>query len=588
MVNPNTMGDVIREIVYNHGEQTLLNTQLTLSAFGDLAPNMKKEKDLLRAFLQCGGAETLLQARNLSGQERRNCMDMLIRRMQEEQWVVESSARYVCSEVYFGITGRTWDFDAGEVSAESAGANLDVHKTITIHDPKRAAGKQISVDLGSRTARVYLPDNLTDGQVLCFRKNGRQDSAKGRAGDLYLTIRVPAKGSGKLGGILAAAAVALLLCAVFLLKDDFGKLFRKDSGNTEQKPAASHVHTWQEANCTTPQTCASCGETSGSPVGHQWLDATYREPQTCTVCSATQGESLSQPWRREPLETATGIISVSPGGWSTYALTDAGRVYAIGRNQDGQMNVSHWSDVIAVSGGDRHVVVLFADGTVDAIGRREHGQCDVSGWHDMIGISAGVYCTVGICEDGTVRLTGKSPQTSFDVSDWENIVEVDVSDDFIVGLRCDGTVVSTGLNNYGQRDLEDWTDIISVAVGEYHTVGLRSDGTVVAAGKKSAGACDVSGWEDIVAISAGAEMTVGLRSDGTVVVAGDFTDKQKVSSWLGSIHTPERWTDIVQIAARYNQIMGLTADGYIVACGFNTYDQCVTENLHVKIFGDAN
>lgn len=579
----NTMGDVIQKMVQDFGEEILLDSKKTLAVFADLAPNMKTERNLLRSFLQCDGTAKLLQARNLAGQERRACMDALIHKMGAEQWVAEKSARFVCSEMYFGITGHTWNFEAREVGSESAGTDLDVHKTITIRDVNKAAGKPMSVDVGGRTVSVYLPDQLTDGQTICFRKFGKKNTVGNKVGDLYLSVRIASKGAGNKGKILAiaAAVIALLLCIGPGLKDGF---FRGDAGNTGTPSTVPHNHTWAAATCITPKTCTSCAEKEGTALGHQWLAATYNDPAICAVCGVTQGESLSAFWRKEPLETPTGIISVSPGGWTTYALTDAGKVYAIGRNQDGQKNVSGFTDVIAISGGDRHLAVLHSDGTVSAIGRWEYGQCNVSDWHNMIDVCAGVYCTVGICEDGTVRLTGQSPNATFDVSGWDNIVEVDISDHFIVGLRCDGTVVSTGQNDYGQRDLEDWTDIISVAVGEKHTVGLKSDGTVVATGNRSVGACDVSHWEDIVAISAGAEMTVGLRRDGTVVVAGDFTDKHKISAWLGSIRTPESWTGIVQIAARYNQIIGLTEDGYIVACGFNTYDQCVTENLHDQIF----
>lgn len=375
----------------------------------------------------------------------------------------------------------------------------------------------------------------------------------------------------------------------------------EECGETE---GSALGHSWSDATCTTPSTCLTCGEIGSAVLGHQWMDATYQEPQTCSVCGLTQGASLSSPWKRLPMETPTGIISVSSGGWSTYVLTNQGRVYAIGRNQDGQTNVSHWSDVVDISGGDRHIAVLHEDGTVDAIGRWEHGQCNVHSWVDIINVYAGTYCTAGICEDGTVRLAGQSPEVTFDVSDWTNIVQVDIADYFIVGLRTDGTVAYTGGNghegesdyhkNYYKYDrnghkeeIEEWEDIIAIAAGSYHTLGLRSDGTVVATTPKEGeypAACDVSGWKDIVAISAGDSFSVGLRRDGTVVVAGDFCDKDIITKWKDSIHTVESWTDVIQIEAFYNQIIGLTKDGHVVACGFNTHGQCETDDLHRKVF----
>ena len=42
-----------------------------------------------------------------------------------------------------------------------------------------------------------------------------------------------------------------------------------------------HEHTWEEATCTNPKTCTSCGETSGTTAAHQWKAATCADPKTC-------------------------------------------------------------------------------------------------------------------------------------------------------------------------------------------------------------------------------------------------------------------------------------------------------------------
>lgn len=51
-------------------------------------------------------------------------------------------------------------------------------------------------------------------------------------------------------------------------------------------------HEWQEATCTTPETCAKCGKTQGEALGHTWVEATCTERKHCEKCSATQGEPL--------------------------------------------------------------------------------------------------------------------------------------------------------------------------------------------------------------------------------------------------------------------------------------------------------
>lgn len=51
-----------------------------------------------------------------------------------------------------------------------------------------------------------------------------------------------------------------------------------------------HQHTWLEADCVTPKTCESCGQTEGEPLGHTWREATCTEPKICTRCGETEGD----------------------------------------------------------------------------------------------------------------------------------------------------------------------------------------------------------------------------------------------------------------------------------------------------------
>lgn len=54
-----------------------------------------------------------------------------------------------------------------------------------------------------------------------------------------------------------------------------------------------HVHSWMDATCQLPKTCATCGARSGTTVSHQWKDATYDAPKTCMVCGTTTGSALN-------------------------------------------------------------------------------------------------------------------------------------------------------------------------------------------------------------------------------------------------------------------------------------------------------
>ena len=59
-----------------------------------------------------------------------------------------------------------------------------------------------------------------------------------------------------------------------------------------QAKGEAHSHSWQEATCTEPKTCAACGLTEGEALGHSWTPKTPEQPQTCSVCGLTEGEPL--------------------------------------------------------------------------------------------------------------------------------------------------------------------------------------------------------------------------------------------------------------------------------------------------------
>ncbi len=264
-------------------------------------------------------------------------------------------------------------------------------------------------------------------------------------------------------------------------------------------------------------------------------------------------------------DTMAGRKTLAAGAFHTVGLKADGTVVAVGRNSNGQCDVSGWTDIVAVAAGAWYTVGLRADGTVAAVGDNEYGQCDVSGWTDIVAVAAGAWYTVGLRADGTVAAVGWNEDGQCDVSGWTDIVAIAAGEQHTVGLKADGTVVAVGWNKYGQCDVSGWTDIVAVAAGYKHTVGLRADGTVVAVGENEDGQCDVSGWTDIVAVAAGDWPTVGLRADGTVAAVGDNEYGQcDVSGWR----------DVVAVAAGAWYTVGLRADGTVAAVGDNWAGQC--------------
>jgi hypothetical protein len=273
----------------------------------------------------------------------------------------------------------------------------------------------------------------------------------------------------------------------------------------------------------------------------------------------------------------TDIVSITASGSHTVGLHSDGTVVAVGCNAAGQCDVSKWTNIVSISTTSGCTFGLKSDGTVIAVGNNIYGRCDVSDWTNIVAVYATMLNTYGLRSDGTVVAVGYNEDGQCNVSGWTDVIAIAANGSYTVGLHSDGTVVAVGRNISGPCDVSDWTDIMAICVGDDHTVGLRSDGTVVAAGCNAAGECNVSNWTDIVSISASHWCTIGLKSDGTVVAVGYNGDKQcNVSDW----------TDIVAICATWGNSFGLRSDGTVVAVGNNEYNQCNVSGWH--LFDNVN
>ena len=71
-----------------------------------------------------------------------------------------------------------------------------------------------------------------------------------------------------------------------------------------------HVHEWEDATCTEPKTCKTCGATEGEALGHDWKDATTEAPKTCSRCGATEGEKLPTETKPKKSCKKTSLASI--------------------------------------------------------------------------------------------------------------------------------------------------------------------------------------------------------------------------------------------------------------------------------------
>jgi alpha-tubulin suppressor-like RCC1 family protein len=220
-----------------------------------------------------------------------------------------------------------------------------------------------------------------------------------------------------------------------------------------------------------------------------------------------------------------------------------------------------------IAAGSQHTLGLKTDGMVVATGNNENGQCEVSQWTEIVAVFAGDVNSFGLKADGTLVVSGQPDESEdfgqSDVSQWTNIKAVSAETHHTVGLKTDGTVLAIGYNEYGQCDVSAWADLAAVSAGAHHTVGLKNDGTVVAVGRNQFNQFDVSEWKDIVQVQAGGNTTVGLKKDGTVVWTGEGSS--------GSQDTLEDFENLKAISGEFGCLAGLTKTGAVIANGQFVY-----------------
>lgn len=362
MMNPTTLSDVIRIIVQNYGEDTLRDERFTLAVFLDLAPKLTKEKDLLHRFLLCNGAERMISVKSESRSNQESCINGIVRDLEDRHFISQKAAHYVCSEVYLGLTGRTWQF------VQRPAKQLDVHESVTIKSSELSSGKNLSVKVDGKEVILAIPANVKDGETLRFQKKGKHDAATGNTGDLYVTVHITVVQPKKNGIIFAlAAAVILLVFAVTMLLGN-GKQSAADNpkpGNTgtagqvqtntqTNNQTNTHVHSWKAATCTSPRICTECKKIDGEELGHSWEEATYNEAKTCTVCNATEGSPKSP-------SSALGILDIisSADASSVYSGDNLG-VHGPEKMYDGRLD-TNWTENASGNGVGEYVIFYFDD-----------------------------------------------------------------------------------------------------------------------------------------------------------------------------------------------------------------------------------
>ncbi len=219
---------------------------------------------------------------------------------------------------------------------------------------------------------------------------------------------------------------------------------------------------------------------------------------------------------------ASNIVALAAGSQHTLALRDDGRVFAWGRNSDGQCAVpAGLSNVVALAGGDCASYALLADGTVTAWGTFALPP----GLTGVRAISCGSTLNAAVLSNGTVvcwdHISGEPFAEA--LSDVTNAVAVAAGLCHVIALKDDGTVTAWGWAYAPVMAVpQNLAGVKAIAVGQNHSVALLSNGTVRAWGIAFGGPTNIPpGLSNVVGISARSGHSLALTSEGKLVAWGN-------------------------------------------------------------------
>ena len=129
------------------------------------------------------------------------------------------------------------------------------------------------------TVQAYTDPNAT----VQARVNPQPARSTG-AGPVYSLEKPEPRKKLLIPGLIAAAVLFVVLLLIL------------------RKPAEC-AHEWTPADCTSPKTCAECGETRGDALGHDWMAADCESPKICRICGKVSGEASGHDWMAADCET---------------------------------------------------------------------------------------------------------------------------------------------------------------------------------------------------------------------------------------------------------------------------------------------
>ncbi|HYE85898.1 MAG TPA: chitobiase/beta-hexosaminidase C-terminal domain-containing protein, partial [Vicinamibacterales bacterium] len=278
------------------------------------------------------------------------------------------------------------------------------------------------------------------------------------------------------------------------------------------------------------------------------------------------------------LTSPLGPGSASAGGAHSLIATPDGRVFAWGRNGNGQLGIGSTTDkstptlvhtltgVTAISSGAAHSVARTWDGQVYSWGSNGSGRLG----------------------DGT------SVASPIPVHVWAlaNIAKVAAGDMHSLALTSDGRVYAWGENSDGQLGIgstfDSWvptmidplTNVVAIAAGGTHSLAVTASGQLYAWGNNASARLGdgttidrtspvLIGVSDAVAVAAGGAYSLAMSSSGALYSWGLGTSGQLGHGAVASVATPQliQGVHASAIAAGDSHSAAIRHDGVLVAWG---------------------
>ena len=289
-----------------------------------------------------------------------------------------------------------------------------------------------------------------------------------------------------------------------------------------------------------------------------------------------------------PTILASGVVQLTAGGYTSFALRDDGVISGFGNVEYGQMGNGHYQgrpfpvqafdlvDGESGAAGRFHAAVVLGDGTV--------------GW-------TGFYDTQTLYIGGPFSDDQRYEFKILTLAD--DAVQVASGDHHSVARLADGTVWAWGFNGSGQLgngtvstsmtpvQVSGLTDVIAVSAGGSTSLAVKSDGTLWVWGDNTAGQIadgttapssvpvQVTTVSGVTTAALGADHVIARKSDGTVVIWGNNSDEQLLAGGavvLAPSAVPSL-TDVVEVAAGNGISFVRKSDGSVLSWGYNDYGQ---------------